>query len=426
MKKPLSSWFGRRPLEKSIGLASPISFRWAGLVPLMLAGVSLTSVVWSQTFTNWTAPGVEFTKIANVSEGFVYEVAIKGNYAYLAHWSEGVRIVNISNPASPVVVRDFAGGHNTVGVTVDGNALYIANWAGSWDTYEIADPENPVFVTQKLNDANSVQRTVLDGNRAYVVTTGRFYIFDVSNRTNPVEIATVNPRSEYPQSGYGVDIALRNNIAFFAFTNGRLPVFDVSNPYAPVQLRTLTNGYAWGVALVDNYLYQSSSAFGIDIFDISNLTNAIHLRRVSTGGSPYRSVVIGDRMFLPNGTAGIRIYDISNRTNLVPLVQFSPTNDWFVSLTVAGDYVYASKMSGVMDIFRFVEYPRLNIASVDPGQVKVSWSPVLPGFVLQQTENLNGDPIWGNVESGTNSPTDIPVAEGSKYFRLHKSPPGGP
>ena len=423
MNKALSFWVGARHLKKSRGLSSWSILRWARMISMMFSGFWLTTVVWGQTSTNWTAPGVVFTNIAHISGGIVYEVSIKGNYAYLARGSDGVRILNISNPTAPIIVRDFAGGHNTVGVTVDGNALYVANWAGSWDTYDIADPENPAFMIQQLNDANSVQRTVLDGDRAYVVTTGRFYIFDVSNRTNPVEIVSVNPKYEYPQGGFGVDVALRNNIAFFAFAGGRLPVFDVSNPFAPVQLRTLTNGYAWGVTLVDNYLYQSSSGVGIDIFDISNLTNAVYLRRVSTGGSPYRSVVIGDRMFLPNGTAGIRIYDIYNRTNLIPLVNFRNTNDWVVSLTVVGDCIYSANFGAGMDIFRFVEYPRLIVTKPIPGQVKVSWSPVLPGFVLQQTENLNGSQIWTNVANGTNSPVDIPVAEGSKYFRLYKSQP---
>jgi hypothetical protein len=347
-----------------------------------------------------------------------YDVAIHGHYAYVAQWADGIRIVDIADPAMPRVVRDFGAGHNTVGVTTDEGVLYVANWAGSWDTYDLAEPENPVLRSRQLTDGNSVQRSVVHGERAYVVTTGRFCIFDVSTRTNPVELSCVLPKQESPQGGFGVDIAIRENIAFFAYGGGRVPLFDVSNPSAPSQLRTATNAYGWGVTLVDDYLYQSSSGAGLHVFDVSNLANPVHVMQIPTGGFSYRTVANGDRLFLPNGTRGLRIYDISNRTNLVPLVDFSDAN-WVVSLTVNGDYVYAGNNNTGMTIFRFTEFPLLNIAKANSGRVIVSWTPA-PGFVLQQSESLDGAGFWTDVDNLTTNRAEFPAAQEKKYFRLHK------
>jgi hypothetical protein len=41
------------------------------------------------------------------AEGPVYDVAVRGNYAYLAKGAAGIQVMDISNPASPVPVLTF-------------------------------------------------------------------------------------------------------------------------------------------------------------------------------------------------------------------------------------------------------------------------------------------------------------------------------
>ncbi len=63
--------------------------------------------------------------------------------------------------------------------------------------------------------------------------------------------------------------------------------------------------------------------------------------------------------------------------------------------------------------------PTLAIAPATPGNATISWTPITPGFVLQETEALS--PVnWTNSLSGAANPSVAPTTPPGKYFRLKK------
>jgi hypothetical protein len=58
----------------------------------------------------------------------------------------------------------------------------------------------------------------------------------------------------------------------------------------------------------------------------------------------------------------------------------------------------------------------LTITPAGPGQVTISWAPDSPGWVLQETTNLQAT-SWVDSESGSNNPVTVPVS-GMKFYRL--------
>ncbi len=63
--------------------------------------------------------------------------------------------------------------------------------------------------------------------------------------------------------------------------------------------------------------------------------------------------------------------------------------------------------------------PALTIAAGAPGQAVISWAPVTPGFVLQETTSLE-TPNWINSPSGATNPVNVPTAGNHKFYRLRK------
>ena len=59
--------------------------------------------------------------------GITWNVAVGGNYAYVADTWEGMRIIDISNPSNPFEVGFFDTGSSAMGVTVSGNYAYVAD-----------------------------------------------------------------------------------------------------------------------------------------------------------------------------------------------------------------------------------------------------------------------------------------------------------
>lgn len=63
--------------------------------------------------------------------------------------------------------------------------------------------------------------------------------------------------------------------------------------------------------------------------------------------------------------------------------------------------------------------PTLTVTAGAPGEALISWSPVTPGYVLQQSTSLE-NPNWSNTPGGTASPVRVGAADASKFYRLLK------
>ena len=62
--------------------------------------------------------------------GYPLEVAVAGNYAYVADGSGGLRVINVANPAAPVEVGFYEIPGNTRSVAVAGRYVYVTGDAG--------------------------------------------------------------------------------------------------------------------------------------------------------------------------------------------------------------------------------------------------------------------------------------------------------
>jgi hypothetical protein len=65
--------------------------------------------------------------------------------------------------------------------------------------------------------------------------------------------------------------------------------------------------------------------------------------------------------------------------------------------------------------------PTLFIVNLQNGNVKVTWVPNTPGFVLQEASSLNTMPLgWTNAPASYTNGANIPASMQMRYFRLVK------
>ena len=83
----------------------------------------------------------------------VYDMAVDGQYLYMAASYQGLEIADISNAAAPQLVcsghyiNDFA--HDEAcGVAVSGNYAYVTRSSAGLEVLDISDRANPVEVAQ--------------------------------------------------------------------------------------------------------------------------------------------------------------------------------------------------------------------------------------------------------------------------------------
>jgi len=96
---------------------------------------------------------------------FAYGVEVVGNYAYVADYSAGLQIIDVSDPANPTLAGSYNTPGSSFGVTVSGNYAYVAN-SPTLQIIDISNPANPVYAGS-YNTGGALKVTV-SGNYANV------------------------------------------------------------------------------------------------------------------------------------------------------------------------------------------------------------------------------------------------------------------
>ena len=83
------------------------------------------------------------TKVGEIALSGARDVQIVGNYAYVAIESEGIRILDISNPVNPVEIGSCSTPGTAFSIAHSGDHLYVADGYSGLRIINVSDPYNP-------------------------------------------------------------------------------------------------------------------------------------------------------------------------------------------------------------------------------------------------------------------------------------------
>jgi len=222
-------------------------------------------------------------------EGLTTDVWALGNYAYIGSFSTpfcsfdqtGVRVIDISDPASPeqvafikdkmgtrtndvkaahIETRNFTGDilvtvNEGCGVTLprlnaNGNAAKPRGGQGGISIWDVTDPSKPRAMKQNfLSKRNGIHNTFIwqQGSNAYLIAvddvdTRDVIIVDITNLRSPKEI-TRTGAPDWPDLDFSEvegpaiflhDVWVQNGIAYLSYWDAGLVMLDVSDPANPV------------------------------------------------------------------------------------------------------------------------------------------------------------------------------------------------
>jgi len=194
-----------------------------------------------------------------------FGVAVVGSYAYLASGTNGLHVVDVSDPTRPRRV----GGYDTKGkawrVAVSGQYAYVADDTAGLQIIDVSDPVNPQQVGG-YDTRGSALGVAVSGSYAYVADgISGLQVIDVSDPVNPQLVGWQGT------FGLAVNVAVRDPYVYVAVGHGLLQVFDVSNPARPWPVGEFWgDGTGWfeSVVLSGEYVYAANWIFGLQIFRI--------------------------------------------------------------------------------------------------------------------------------------------------------------
>jgi uncharacterized repeat protein (TIGR01451 family) len=288
--------------------------------------------------------------------GYARDVAVAGSYAYVADGSAGLRVINIANPAAPVENGFYNTPGNANGVALDSSYAYVADGSAGLRVISIANPATPVE-TGFYNTPGSGTDVTVAGSYAYVADgSAGLRVINIANPAAPDETGYYDPLSVI------IDVAV---VGSYAYVADGLYVINIANPAAPVITGFYdTPGSGIGVSVVGNYAYVAAGSAGLRVINIANPAAPILTGFYDTLGSADGVAVAGSYAFVADDSAGgLRVINVANPAAPV-LTGFYDTPGYANDVAVAGSYAFIANGSAGLRV--------INIAN--PA------APVLTGF----------------------------------------------
>jgi len=278
-----------------------------------------------------------FNFIGKYDDGSQYAnaVFVSGSYAYVADAENGLEIIDISDPTTPVKVGQFdEHGEYLFDVFISGSYAYVADMDDGLEIIDISDPTTPVKVGQ-VDNASWANGVYVSGSYAYVANgLDGLMIIDISDPTTPVNV------SHFDDGGSGSEVYVSGSYAYLADSYDGLEIFDISDPNNPVEVGQFEDGRsAYNVYVSGSYAYLTDELGCLKIIDISDPTTPVEVGQFEDGGLGVDVYVSGSYAYLADMEDGLEIIDISDPTTPVEVGQFDDGGS-LRCVFVSGLYAY--------------------------------------------------------------------------------------
>ena len=288
------------------------------------------------------------------TDGYAFDVSINGNYAYMGGGTEGLEIIDISNPSSPARIS-----HSEVervnSFYFDSGYLYALGTRSYRSlpmvmVISVINPATPAVVATYTN-TNYGKDMAYQGDYLFLSNEGDHDLqgLDISNPAQPIIAAESDAPSPTHYFNTSDSFILYGTYAYQSGDAGNLNneggvrLWDLSDPEQPDFVKVFSNesmpSWIHSMDIDGNVAYLAAPNNGLCIGEIVDPED---LDCVLFDSAPFVSI---DR-FIPNGSRAcavgsynVHLYDISNQQ--LPVLMGSYQTEYSEpSIFVEGDYLY--------------------------------------------------------------------------------------
>ncbi len=240
-------------------------------------------------------------------QSYAIELALEGDYAFVSTLSEGVAVVNVSDPFNLLQV-------NTIPVSSPGDNVCIYDsllMAASYNGITLYDVVNDSLISFELMN-RSPREIVLNGEYAYVRCGSNYLqIIDVSDPSNPFSC------SEFPIYGDLTDYCINGDKLFYTtnIPEFGLNVLNISNPYSPSLLARYDSSLVSLAIFEDSGYVYSINENGLKILNATDVFSIYEEGSYSILCDPVKLQKKDSVLFVADEWRGLRIINVSDPAN---------------------------------------------------------------------------------------------------------------
>jgi len=326
---------------------------------------SLTTAAWDTVAGELKLPPFVMSVVGNCDLAQSFAVAVDGDYAYVADFSTGVKVLDVHDPTAPALVGSNSTAAPANDIAVDGDLGFVACGYSGLKILRITTPASPMIIGT-IALSGSATGVAVAGNIAYVAAgTAGLHVIRVSTPSAPTRIGG------YDTAGTANAVAISGNRAYVADVSDGLVILDVTNPAAPTLLGSYdTAGNAVDVAVAGPYAYVADHTGGVAIINVSNPAHPTLVSTVATPGLAYEVAPVGTLLYVAEYAGGVMMIDVTNPASPVVLQNRETPGD-ARGLTVVGEYAYvADYYSGLSIVKIDVPIPPYWLGHYGPAEIR--------------------------------------------------------
>ena len=245
----------------------------------------------------------------------IRDIIIQDDLVFVAKAGDGVRVVDISNPSTPVEVASYYNCEIN-GISVENNYLFFANCMMEFYVMQLM-PDNSLVEISMIqleepgNPRNVPMNIKLNGNKVYVPGRhgGGMFIVDISDLNNPIKCGN------YVSVGLGIfDMEFNQDELFVVEDIKGFSRIDYTDPCNLIPLPNadyIIGDMCYGISVQKEYALVSNWGQ----FCAIDLTTKEITSSISTGGEATEVDTYGEYAFVANGPSGLLIVNISDFSN---------------------------------------------------------------------------------------------------------------
>lgn len=332
-------------------------------------------------FTVPMVHAVEITQVGEYNFGVAYDIVYQDNVAYLSG-NDGVDVFDVTDRRNPVKLDRIGYSNGAFGLALQGDILYIAGASDGLFIVDVSEPDEPAVLGSLQIIATDVY---IEGRYAYVSSGSSYSIIDVEDPGSPEIISTV------PGSGRSDHIIIVEDTLYLGDANMGLRVYDISDKTQPRLLRTVSGTAGiFDIERDESIVYLACHGNGVKVLDIFERTTPIVIGSLNNGGEAYGIHIVDDYLLVADLQQGIEILGISEPGSPMLLARWTDTHPHEIS----GDeqYIYLADQDHGLEIFLYGE----TVEEIDTGNndsIPLNPTAILIGLIMAMITAKKGHQI---------------------------------
>lgn len=302
--------------------------------------VSLFGVLTILNISDITQPKVLNTIQINEPPFGTAQHLLKDEIIYTA-LGRGLTILNVNDAFNPEQIGYYSTSFATGKITVKENYAFIASYYVGMKVVDFANPSKPKTVGEFLTNS-PVYDLALAGDNVFLYTDTALISLDISDPTKPKKIGQIHISAPDNELWEYKTLTISGSYAFTTYNDSSITIYNIKNPgnmniYG--KIKTTVNSFKVGaICLQDSLLiYSAEGDSGLQIYSWSNTFSRSNSIKENL---PVLGLCLKDKELYLASDVGLNIYTLSDPRNPIKISRTLMPTGSYPEISISGKSLY--------------------------------------------------------------------------------------